>query len=77
MDIFLANPSRRSRLQAKNQRPPVLSKPAQVGASKEHALKGAMLNELQKRLGHENVEVGVLRSASALDWEMPHEKWCL
>lgn len=29
---------------------------SQVGASKEHALKGAMLSELQKRLGVEAVE---------------------
>ena len=32
----------------------------QVGASKEHALKGAMFAELQKRLGADSVEARVL-----------------
>eukprot|EP00913_Durusdinium_trenchii_P030479 g28550.t1 len=55
----------------------------EVGASKEHALKGAMLSELQKRLGVEAVEARVLPLGDVL-WIWRNEKgeelvageWC-
>ncbi|CAK9001950.1 Protein yippee-like 5, partial [Durusdinium trenchii] len=45
----------------------------EVGASKEHALKGAMLSELQKRLGVEAVEARVLPLGDVL-WIWRNEK---